>query len=134
MHWDEGPNAGFTTGTPWLPILPDHRQRNIARQRTDPDSIWSFWRTALHTRRREPVVSHGEQSRVEQVAKSVLGWRRSLGDQAIGIWANMSHRTRTIPVDLKTIGDRILSSHPDVLNAEGRLILRPYEGICLRLQ
>ena len=29
MPWDDSTNAGFTTGTPWLPVNPDYRTRNV---------------------------------------------------------------------------------------------------------
>ena len=30
MPWDTTPNAGFTTGTPWLPLGSDWSERNVA--------------------------------------------------------------------------------------------------------
>ena len=29
MQWDTTPNAGFTTGFPWLPLASDHETRNV---------------------------------------------------------------------------------------------------------
>ena len=36
MQWDASPNAGFTTGTPWLPVNPNHSEINAAAARADP--------------------------------------------------------------------------------------------------
>ena len=30
MQWTGGPNAGFTTGTPWLGVNPNYREINVA--------------------------------------------------------------------------------------------------------
>jgi oligo-1,6-glucosidase len=38
VHWDTTPGAGFTTGTPWIGISPDHVTVNAATQVDDPDS------------------------------------------------------------------------------------------------
>ena len=35
MHWDATPNAGFTTGHPWLPLVSDWQALNVAPQRTN---------------------------------------------------------------------------------------------------
>ena len=32
MVWDASPNAGFTTGRPWLPVKPEQAARNVAAQ------------------------------------------------------------------------------------------------------
>ena len=33
FQWDASPGAGFTTGTPWLPLNPNYRELNLAAQR-----------------------------------------------------------------------------------------------------
>ena len=38
VQWDASPSAGFTTGTPWLPVNPDHVEWNAERQRSDAAS------------------------------------------------------------------------------------------------
>jgi alpha-glucosidase len=50
MQWDPTPSGGFTTGTPWLPLV-DPAQRNVADQREDPDSLLSHYRQLLAWRR-----------------------------------------------------------------------------------
>jgi alpha-glucosidase len=52
MQWDPTPRGGFTTGTPWLPLV-DPAERNVADQRADPDSPLTLYRELLAWRRRE---------------------------------------------------------------------------------
>lgn len=33
LQWSDAPNAGFTDGTPWLPVAGDYKERNIMTQR-----------------------------------------------------------------------------------------------------
>src|ERR671932_2816615 len=33
MQWDASPNAGFTTGTPWIAVNPNHAEINAAAER-----------------------------------------------------------------------------------------------------
>jgi oligo-1,6-glucosidase len=44
MQWNDSPNAGFTTGTPWLPVNPNYRQINVAEAVDDPNSIFHYFR------------------------------------------------------------------------------------------
>jgi alpha-glucosidase len=41
MQWDSGDSGGFTTGSPWLPLI-DPQRRNVADQRSDPQSLISL--------------------------------------------------------------------------------------------
>jgi alpha-glucosidase len=50
MQWDATPNGGFTTGTPWLPLV-DPAACNVADQRDDPESLLSLYRDLLGWRR-----------------------------------------------------------------------------------
>ena len=49
MQWDNSKNAGFTTGTPWLPLNPNYKKINVAEQEKDTESVLSYYKklTAL---------------------------------------------------------------------------------------
>ncbi|MDQ6773510.1 MAG: alpha-amylase family glycosyl hydrolase [Candidatus Dormibacteraeota bacterium] len=51
MQWSDEPQAGFTTGEPWLPVG-DHRRQNVAAQRQDPESILHLTRELIALKRR----------------------------------------------------------------------------------
>ena len=59
MQWDATTTAGFTTGTPWLPIAEDHATINVAAQRDDASSLLTLHRDLIALRRREPALSVG---------------------------------------------------------------------------
>ena len=55
MQWDDSPHAGFTTGTPWIAVNPNHATINAAAARADPDSVFHHYRRLIelrHTDRR----------------------------------------------------------------------------------
>jgi len=39
LQWTDGDNAGFTAGTPWLPVAGDYKERNIKTQRSHGSGI-----------------------------------------------------------------------------------------------
>ena len=51
MQWDASPQAGFTTGTPWLPVNPDHTLVNAAAQVGDPESVFAHYQRLIRLRR-----------------------------------------------------------------------------------
>ena len=61
MPWtDEAPNAGFTTGKPWLPVAAPHIAAAASVQEGDPDSALSFARRLVAWRRTLPQLTRGE--------------------------------------------------------------------------
>ena len=127
MQWDDGPSAGFTTGTPWLPVHPDHVTRNVAAMESDSRSLLAFWRRALAARRACPDLLHGRQHGLETPDGELLRFRRgetdvfvNLGDTPVRLPLPRAHER---PVRLATHGrlDRTI---------EG-IRLRTCEGLAL---
>ena len=50
MQWDAGEHAGFTTGTPWLAVNPNHREINAEAARADPASVFHHYRRLIALR------------------------------------------------------------------------------------
>ena len=59
MQWDASAQAGFSTGQPWLPVYPNHREINAAQALADPDSVFHHYRRLIALRRQHPVWVHG---------------------------------------------------------------------------
>ena len=51
FQWDASPGAGFTTGTPWLPLNPNYRELNLAAQRGRKGSVYEFYRRLIALRK-----------------------------------------------------------------------------------
>jgi oligo-1,6-glucosidase len=60
MQWDASPHAGFTTGTPWIAVNPNHLSVNAAAARADPNSVFHYYRRLFALRRAEPALVHGD--------------------------------------------------------------------------
>ncbi|GGJ91297.1 alpha-glucosidase [Streptomyces camponoticapitis] len=60
MQWDASEHAGFTTGTPWIPVNPNHTEVNAQAAYADPSSVFHHYRRLIALRHAEPVVAHGD--------------------------------------------------------------------------
>ena len=60
MQWDDGPNAGFTTGRPWFFVNGNYREINVKAEEADPASLLNFYRRLLSFRKNSPAVLRGE--------------------------------------------------------------------------
>jgi alpha-glucosidase len=60
IPWNKGaPNAGFSTGKPWLPLDPRHGALAIDAQERDPQSMLNFSRKAIALRRSSKALRLG---------------------------------------------------------------------------
>ena len=134
MPWDGGPNAGFTTGEPWLPLGADWQRVNVAARSADANSTLALHRALLALRRAEPALSVGEYRPVS-ADDDVLIYERHHEGRGFRLLLNLGDRARV--VDGQPEGAHIrLSTH---LDREGEPIpatirLRPNEGVVIGLQ
>jgi alpha-glucosidase len=72
MAWDATENGGFTTGTPWLPVV-DPAAANVAEQERDPGSLLHLYRDLI-TLRRDTL--RGPLALIDGTAPGVLAFTR----------------------------------------------------------
>jgi alpha-glucosidase len=89
MRWDSSLNAGFTTGTPWLPVGPDVERCNVQAQSADDRSLLALYRDLLALRRSEPALVAGRYEAVRNQG-AVLAFWRCLESRRLLIALNMS--------------------------------------------
>jgi alpha-glucosidase len=87
MQWDGSESGGFTTGSPWLPVV-DPAERNVADQREDHGSLLHLFRALIALRR-----TLGDGFSVVESDDGVLAYRR--GEHLVAI--NLGDATRTAP-------------------------------------
>ena len=76
MQWDGTPEAGFTTGRPWLPVSPEHAALNVAQEAHDPRSLLSLYRRLIAIRRTSPALASGDVSLLQTNAADCLAYER----------------------------------------------------------
>jgi alpha-glucosidase len=103
MQWDASAQSGFTTGTPWLPVPPSARVRNVAAEERDAESLLNFYRRLIALRRRSPALLDGNYAAVGS-DPHVYAYRRSTQRQTVIIALNMSGESRTfkLPPPVRT--------------------------------
>ncbi len=90
MQWDASPHAGFSTGTPWLAVNPNHREINAAAALADPDSVFHHYRRLIALRKTEPAVALGDFTMLLEDDPVVYAFTRRLGDVELLCVANFS--------------------------------------------
>jgi alpha-glucosidase len=104
MQWNDGKNAGFTKGQPWLPVAPSYKTRNVEAETKDPNSILSFYRQLLALRHKEPALLDGDYIAVDPDNPNVFSYLRRYKDEAVLVVLNMSASDQKVRFDLSPLG------------------------------
>ena len=130
VQWDASPNAGFTSGTPWIAVNPDHAEWNAEAQRADPASVFAHHRRLIALRHADPVVALGDFTMLLPDHDELYAFTRSLDGATLLVVCNVSGSTHPL-------GELL----PEAVGAEpvlGNLgegdpaVLRPWEARVLR--
>jgi glycosidase len=94
MQWSSAPNGGFTAGTPWEPLQPDWRTKNVAAQDSSSQSLLNHYRKLIHLRNANPALSSGTLTllQTDDTTGTIAAWLRSSGDEAFLIVVNFGPR------------------------------------------
>jgi alpha-glucosidase len=135
MQWDDSPNAGFSTGRPWLRLAPNARTRNVAKEAEDPDSVLATYNRLLTFRRTSRALQRGGMTRLDSRDPDVLAWSRGSGDDACLVVVSFVGEDRSIDLEAVTPGrwTARVGTYRELpaISDDGRLILRPDEAVIL---
>lgn len=132
MQWDAGPNAGFTTGSPWLAVNPNHDRINAAAAVADPDSVFHHYRKLIALRHASAVVRNGRFELLLPEDERLFCYTRTLDGESLLVVANLASEATAWPVgelpDVTGAGI-VLGTH----GVRGGDILAPWESRIYRL-
>ena len=127
MQWSTDPNAGFTTGEPWLVVNPNYREINAEDQIGRDDSVFACYRTLIRLRKELPVLTNGTYEPLLEENRQLFAYRRGDGEHRLLVVCNFFGEAVPDPLTEEEKGGRLLLSS---YNAPGDdpTILRPYEA------
>jgi alpha-glucosidase len=126
MQWTPGPSAGFSEVEPWLPLASDDPEVTVERQREDPASVLSHFRTLVGLRKELPALAVGAYRSLRAPA-DVFSFERQHPDGRVQVHLNFGADPRD--VELPQLGKVLLSTAGDPKADGTHLTLRGYEGV-----
>ncbi|MGB8668369.1 MAG: alpha-amylase family glycosyl hydrolase [Pseudolabrys sp.] len=130
FQWDATSNAGFSSGTPWLPVDPSFKSHNVKVLRADPASILSLYRDLLSIRRKHPALVSGT-FRLQGTEGNALVFERKAENERIVVCLNFGDTEQPLPVEDFGRSVILASTHPDRASLDPKTVLRPNEGLTI---
>ncbi len=90
MQWTDGPNAGFTTGVPWLPVNPNYPEVNAKVEGESAASVLSWFRHLAYLRNRFPLLLAGAYRELLRGEGGVYAFERTLEGLRAVVLANFT--------------------------------------------
>lgn len=134
MQWDSSPNAGFTTGTPWLKVNDNYPEINVAAQENDPDSVLNYYRrlTAL---RKSPeyrqLFTYGKFRPAFESSHRILAYYREKDNQRVLVAANFGREKQHLHLP-GTVKKTLLTNSGREITGSA-MTLAPSEVVVLEL-
>ena len=127
MQWTAGEKAGFTTGTPWLTINPNHTQINADAALTDPDSVFYHYQKLIEIRKTHDVIRSGSFTLLCPEDENIFAYTRDTDNAHLLVVCNFSSQEQHFEMPDAYGGAQVLlSNYPDRSD-----VLRPYEAVML---
>jgi len=95
MQWDASEHAGFTSGTPWIAVNPNHSEINAQAAVADPDSVFHHYRRLIELRHSEPAVADGDFTMLLPDDERVYAFTRRLAGTELLVLGNFSGEPTT---------------------------------------
>ena len=104
MQWDASRNAGFTTGTPWLPIPPSYTTVNVQSESKQPRSLLEWYRRLIQLRAANPALRDGAEIMLNTNDNHVLSWLRKGAGGSVVVACNFTSVPQSVSFDLRGQG------------------------------
>ena len=127
MQWTAGENAGFTDGTPWMPVNPNHDHIHAEAALADPDSVFHHYRKLIELRKTYNVFRDGEFTLLCPEDEKVFAYTRDTEEEHLLVVCNFTGETLDFDAPERFRGAEMLIGNYHSENEH----LRPYEAVML---
>ena len=133
MQWDDGANAGFTTGTPWIMVNPNYTEINAKTEMEDPDSVFRYYQKIIGLRKKEKVMVYGTYQLLDPDNEKLYVYTRTLDNEKLLVICNFTEEEETYSVPEEFSKGEVLISSYHREKAEKEIMLKPYEALVLKI-
>ncbi|MEK8128251.1 alpha-glucosidase [Paenibacillus filicis] len=133
MQWDDSPNAGFSTGTPWIKVNPNYKEINVKRDLEQPNSIYRYYQQLIALRKANKVMVYGDYLDLSAGDPHLYVYTRTWeGERWLVILNHADHDTAfTLPDGFEDGKQELVIANYDDVHRDDRiaqLALRPHEA------
>ncbi|WP_343253478.1 alpha-glucosidase [Ligaoa zhengdingensis] len=128
MQWNSTPNAGFTTGTPWIAVNPNYLTINAADEEADPESVLHYYKKLIRLRKQYPIIVYGKFLPLLEEDDAIYAYERRLDAQRLTVACNFTRDPQPCALFGSIKGGQELISN---CGSHKPGMLQPYEAVAM---
>jgi alpha-glucosidase len=116
MQWNNSDHAGFSRVKPWLKVNQDYLFRNVAAQKSEPNSLFYFYRKLIQLKKELPALQDGMFLPLTYDPRRIFAYLRKTDKQSVIVAVNFSSRPTRFFLGreaAKSNWQPVLSNYPD---------------------
>lgn len=129
MQWNDQPNGGFSTVSPWIKSNPNYPEINVEDQERSSQSILNYYRQMVQFRKENLTLVYGEYESVQNEHEQIFAYRRWDDENEFLIVLNFSDQT----IDFEPIITGLELLIYNYEEATEDLLMRPWEAKIFRI-
>ncbi|MBM7649500.1 alpha-glucosidase [Bacillus ectoiniformans] len=137
MQWNDEPNGGFSTGTPWLKVNPNYKDINVEKAVKDPNSIYHYYKKLIQFRKENETLLYGAYDIMLENHPQIYAYTRTWEDDMILVLTNLSAEESVfeMPKYVKYASvEKLFGNYDDEKqSALSHMKLKPYEAAVYRV-
>ncbi|MCF3642370.1 alpha-glucosidase C-terminal domain-containing protein, partial [Rhizobium sp. TRM95111] len=134
MPWDaDAPNAGFSTGKPWLPVPEDHARHAVDRQQKTSGSVLNHYRETLAFRRAHAALVDGDMHFVNSNRDILAFSREKDGEKLLFVFNLTREKVEFVPAKSLKLGEFVAVPGFGAKLEDGTIELDALDMACVRV-
>jgi trehalose-6-phosphate hydrolase len=132
MQWSTAPNAGFTSGTPWLKPATNYPEINAEAALADQNSVFWHYRDLIALRKSHLIFTQGDYQELLAGHQRIWAYTRSANGQTLLVVSNFYGEPAEFVLPAQRLageGRLLLGNYPDSPARPQSCMLRPYESL-----
>lgn len=126
MQWSSARHAGFTIGTPWMPVNDNHSSIHVQAQVNDSESVLNYFRAMAKLRKEYPVLTYGSYQPLETGIDTLFLFFRQWQEEKMLIVLNFSDQVVNLPGQvIPFLTTRLIGNYPEGKSPQE---LQPWEA------
>lgn len=128
MQWNDQPQAGFTTGTPWIKVNPNYVDINAKKALANTHSIFYYYQKLIALRKSYDIIIDGDYQLLLPDDEHLFVYKRCLDKQELLVICNFTDQPQTVCLNEEMENSILLISNDEPTAFSKEMTLRPYEA------
>ncbi len=135
FQWTAGPNAGFTSGTPWLKVNENRSFVNVDTQEKDPNSILNYFRKLVKLRKdNKDILVYGKYTLLDRNNPHVYAYTRESGKEKLLVLLCFNKEGGVFDLGSLQPGEELVNNLAPLKISGKSVTLLPYQACVLKLK